>query len=362
MSFDNHANFAYSLVATAPSPASSGTSLIVTAGTGTLFPTATFNAVVWPTGTNLPTSSNAEIVRVTVKSTDTFTITRAQESTNARTILVGDQIAVCPTVKCFTDIETVIAALVSPPGNTNQFLRGDSTPVFAYPTFLPITNTDVGVQNNWAPGVQGHTWINWNGASLATISGINNNSSPAGTIVTISNVSSGQIINFANNSGSSSVGFKLLNLATTLLVPVAQGGSISYQYNGTSWVQISHEQGSYVEFGPTSTVVGWSSTTVKSIRYKIIGKSAHILWDIEGTSNSTLTNFSLPFTSANIVGSTEVIGISTVTDNGTAQAGLGIARVLPNASTINIFKDGVGTAWTASGTKFVFGSLQVDIQ
>jgi hypothetical protein len=110
---DAHKNFAYSTIATAPSPAASGTSLVVAAGQGTLFPAVPFNATIWPTGTQ-PTSANAEIVRVTNISTDTFTITRTQEGTAARTIVVGDQIAAAITAKTLTDIESNYAATWSP--------------------------------------------------------------------------------------------------------------------------------------------------------------------------------------------------------------------------------------------------------
>lgn len=104
MSFDAHKNLAYSVVATAPSPASSGTSLVVSTGDGSKFPAVPFNATVWPANTQ-PTTANAEIVRVTGISTDTFTITRTQESTSARTIGVGDQIAATITAKTLSDIE-----------------------------------------------------------------------------------------------------------------------------------------------------------------------------------------------------------------------------------------------------------------
>src|SRR5512137_872981 len=85
-------NFAYSRIATAPTPSDSGTSLIITTGEGSLFPSTPFNAVVWPVG-ELPLISNAEIITVTNKIVDTFTITRQQESTNSRNIIVGDRIA-----------------------------------------------------------------------------------------------------------------------------------------------------------------------------------------------------------------------------------------------------------------------------
>ncbi len=107
MAYDLHSNFSYSTVATAPSPATSGTSLVVASGQGSRFPTAPFNVVVWPANQN-PVSSNAEIMRVTAVSTDTLTITRTQESTSARSIQVGDQIATNITAKWFTDIETII--------------------------------------------------------------------------------------------------------------------------------------------------------------------------------------------------------------------------------------------------------------
>ncbi len=122
MSFDAHKNFSYSTVATAPSPATSGTSLTVATGDGALFPAPStdgaFNLTVWPTGVS-PLSSNSEIVRCTARSGDVLTITRTQEGTSARTIVVGDQIALTITKKVITDIETTspdpTVILVPPP-------------------------------------------------------------------------------------------------------------------------------------------------------------------------------------------------------------------------------------------------------
>jgi hypothetical protein len=104
---DAHKNLAYSVVAGAPSPATSGTSLTVSAGHGVRFPTPPFNAVVWATGA-IPTPANAEIVRVTNIVTDTLTIDREEESTTARTIIIGDQIAAAITAKTLTDIEALL--------------------------------------------------------------------------------------------------------------------------------------------------------------------------------------------------------------------------------------------------------------
>lgn len=103
--FDAHQNLAISAVATAPSPATSGTSLVVTTGQGARFPAAPFNVTIWPAATQ-PDPSNAEVVRVTAVATDTLTIVRAQEGTSARTVVVTDQIAVSVTAKTLTDVET----------------------------------------------------------------------------------------------------------------------------------------------------------------------------------------------------------------------------------------------------------------
>lgn len=99
-------NFSYSTVAAAPSPASSGTSLSISPGDGTLFPPAPFYATVWPSG-SIPLASNAEIIKVTSVSTDSFTIERAQENTNARSISVGDQIIAGLTAATFSEAFTL---------------------------------------------------------------------------------------------------------------------------------------------------------------------------------------------------------------------------------------------------------------
>lgn len=124
---DAHANFAYSTVATAPSPATSGTSLVVATGDGVRFPTVPFNATVWPTGSS-PTAANAEIVRVTAISTDTLTITRTQEGSSARTVVVGDQIAATVTAKTLTDAEQgLIAGFCGDGSDGNVTISGTTT-------------------------------------------------------------------------------------------------------------------------------------------------------------------------------------------------------------------------------------------
>jgi hypothetical protein len=100
---DARSNFAYSTVTTAPSPATSGTSLVVAGGT---WPATPFNAVVHAAGaTEAQIASGGEIIRVTNNASGTFTITRAAEGPNsARSIVVGDIIKAGVTKKTLDDI------------------------------------------------------------------------------------------------------------------------------------------------------------------------------------------------------------------------------------------------------------------
>lgn len=128
---DAHKNFAYSTVATAPSPATSGTSLIVAAADGAKFPAAPFNVTIWPSGSQ-PTSTNAEIARVTAISTDTLTIVRAQESSSARTVVVGDQIAATITAKTLVDVESLGQTLTVPVDDVYMNANSTATPLEEY--------------------------------------------------------------------------------------------------------------------------------------------------------------------------------------------------------------------------------------
>jgi hypothetical protein len=109
---DLHANLAHSTLASAPD-GTSGTSLTVGTGHGARFPAAPFNVLIWPADTN-PLYTNAEIVRVTNKATDTFTVTRAQEGTSARTFSANDNIALTVTKKMLNDAEFGAGIRVNP--------------------------------------------------------------------------------------------------------------------------------------------------------------------------------------------------------------------------------------------------------
>lgn len=150
--FDAKTNFGYGAVATAPSPAGSGTTLVLEAGQGALFPDPAadgdFNITVFPDGEQ-PISTNAEICRVTARSTDTLTIEREQEGTGARVILVGDQVSLTVTKKTLTDIEGAIGTIE---GNVDQDVTSGSSPTFDGTNFSGIPSSalaaGVGIAND----------------------------------------------------------------------------------------------------------------------------------------------------------------------------------------------------------------------
>lgn len=110
MAYDTHGNFAYGTVVTAPSPATTGTVIVIGTSTFADFPSPTtaYNCTDWPTGT-FPLSSNAEIVRVLSKGTGgTLGVSRNAESSGTRSIAVGDQFAMTITKKVITDVEASI--------------------------------------------------------------------------------------------------------------------------------------------------------------------------------------------------------------------------------------------------------------
>ncbi len=125
--FDSHANLTLTSIITAPSPATSGTSVGVATGTSVNFPTPPFNVTMFAGGVN-PTKSNSEIARVTAvdTATDTLTIIRAQEGTTAQAVAVGWLIGDSVTVKSFTDIENTILNGLVPDNNAATYVSATS--------------------------------------------------------------------------------------------------------------------------------------------------------------------------------------------------------------------------------------------
>ena len=82
---------------------SSDTTVVLDTGQGARFPTLGSGDYFY--GTLVDTSNNLEIVKVTARSTDSMTVTRAQDNTTARAFAIGDRFELRPTAALFEDID-----------------------------------------------------------------------------------------------------------------------------------------------------------------------------------------------------------------------------------------------------------------
>ena len=113
----------------------------------------------------------------------------------------------------------------------------------------------------------------------------------------------------------------------------------------------------WVDYSATSTIVGWSSTPTKIIKYRIIGKQMFVYFNLQGTSNSTTTTFTLP---VNNVFGNSVSFLALAVDNGIT-TGAGNSYILDSTNIVILRKDQIGNSFTNSGTKQAFGEFFIQI-
>ena len=112
--------------------------------------------------------------------------------------------------------------------------------------------------------------------------------------------------------------------------------------------------GLLVDYFATSTKVGWGSYTSSDLSYMRVGNLLYVFFYIQGVSNNVATTVTLPFTSS--FGTHAVIQIQDAGANAFGRAQIGSA-----SSTITFYADAAGAAWTASGTKRIFGQIVVPV-
>lgn len=110
-----------------------------------------------------------------------------------------------------------------------------------------------------------------------------------------------------------------------------------------------------VDYGGTSTIVGWSALTAQRILIKKIGKMVFVHFNLDGTSDDTVVTFTLPHTSATTTQTVYGGSLNTTFDNG-AHAASGTCKITSNSSTVTCLTSAAG-AWTGSGSKQVIGFI-----
>lgn len=154
----NKKDYATSTVLTAPSPADSGTSLVVQSGHGARFPAAPFYVTVHPPS-EFPTLDNAEKLLVSSKSTDTFTIARGEADTSPLNIEAGWRIS---NALFLDDIPDTFDDLAD--GSTNKAFTGtEKTKLSGIETAADVTdsaNVDAaGATMNTDTNVKTNSWV-----------------------------------------------------------------------------------------------------------------------------------------------------------------------------------------------------------
>lgn len=143
---------------------SSVTSLTVATGTGALFPTLGAGDYFYCTLAN--TSGTVEIIKVTARSTDTFTMTRGQDNTTALSWLTGDKVELrlvkatlndlpkMDEANTFTLLQTMSVGNVSGPWTTAGRPASPTTGQTGY-------NSSLGKNETW----NGTGWVSSGGAT-----------------------------------------------------------------------------------------------------------------------------------------------------------------------------------------------------
>ncbi len=239
------------------------------------------------------------------------------------------------------------------------------------PTLPPFFHTTVatlvtGAQNNYAPGLIGDTTEFWSGASDATFSGLTPGN--IGQYYTLKNTGT-KVAYFLHQSGLSNAGNKFTNIITVGNgTPVAAGGHITYQYDGTNWQLIDHEQGIFISvaFSAGNFTANAGTWTVASgnqtaFRYKVDGGRLTVIFSIENTSvagGPVQLFIAIPnaFQALSLL-----FGQGINSDAGAADA-IGIV-IVKNTSAFKIenLKVGFGAFGASTNTTSVYGTVTSDI-
>jgi len=89
----------------------SATTIVLDSGQGARFPTLGSGDFFF--GTLIDTSNNLEIVKVTARSTDSMTVTRAQDNTTARAFAIGDRFELRPTAALFESFAQATGGVIT---------------------------------------------------------------------------------------------------------------------------------------------------------------------------------------------------------------------------------------------------------
>jgi hypothetical protein len=108
----------------------------------------------------------------------------------------------------------------------------------------------------------------------------------------------------------------------------------------------------WTSFAGSSTIVGWTTPNVTFLQYTRTGKVLTIRGRITGTSNSTSTTITIPYTLASL-GTGQGDFSLLFTNNSISSATAGVLVGTDNSNVVSFFRDGTFSGWTIGNTKSI---------
>ena len=156
----------------------SDTTIALDSGQGARFPALGSGDYFY--GTLVDTSNNIEVVKVTARSTDSLTVTRAQDNTTARAFAIGDRFELRPTAALFEDTADIDLNVPAQSSHSGKFLTTDGTNVswgdagsFAVLSDTTVATSDPTVTTN--PPAAGHIYVNKSSGEMFVCTDATNN-------------------------------------------------------------------------------------------------------------------------------------------------------------------------------------------
>ena len=211
----------------AASITTSSTSLTVTTGQGALFPTLAAGDYFY--ATLVDSSNNIEIVKITARSSDTLTATRAQEGTTARAYAAADKLELRVTAAALTNFATQDGPNTF--SGANSF-TGPAVSFTNVPTFaggaLPVTNGGTG--STTAGGARTNLAAVGQNGTETLIGSVAGTSTITGTVTpAITSYVTGQIFKFV--AAASNIGAVTINLNSLGAKAITKFGSTALASN-----------------------------------------------------------------------------------------------------------------------------------